>query len=169
MTVSASTTETSAAAPSGEHREDCRVLVSASKLRPLPERSGWCWLPIIDFEAVASYVGDEQEVNIGSILIGRRIRFTVEQRLCVGRQTYEFDVLIVPVDAPGFGGRHGMYGHMDDIRHSRIEETPERLANLAIVRDFAERSDGSLLSAAEVTETLDHTRPERGGRLGCAD
>ncbi len=38
-----------------------------------------------------------------------------------------------------------------------------RSANLALLRRFDSRQDGSRLSSREVTDALDHARAERGG------
>ncbi|HEX8095039.1 FitA-like ribbon-helix-helix domain-containing protein [Jatrophihabitans sp.] len=49
-----------------------------------------------------------------------------------------------------------------------VTEEAERSANLAIVQRFAERTDGSRLSAAEVTDALDLARADREGRLAAS-
>jgi plasmid stability protein len=49
-----------------------------------------------------------------------------------------------------------------------VTEEAERSANLAIVQRFAERTDGSRLSAAEATHAVDRARAEREGRVAAA-
>jgi len=45
-----------------------------------------------------------------------------------------------------------------------ISKEAERAANVAMLQSFAHRTDGSRLSAAELTHTLDVARAERDGR-----
>jgi hypothetical protein len=46
-----------------------------------------------------------------------------------------------------------------------VTEEARRSANLEVVRRFAQRTDGSRMSAAELTGVLDQARAEREGRV----